>query len=92
MARWFGLDWKTVKAVDFQRLQRTLGPVDFSGVTLMAMDEFAIQKGRRYATVVIAPCGKRVLRARAAGFEPISGRSSSCWDRSAPGFAPWPWT
>lgn len=61
VARWFGLDWKTVKAVDFQQLQRTLGPVDFSGITLMAMDEFAIQNGHRYATVVIEPCRKRVL-------------------------------
>lgn len=61
VARWFGLDWKTVKAVDFQQLQRNLGPVDVSDVTVLAMDEFAIQKGHRYATVVIEPCRKRVL-------------------------------
>jgi transposase len=61
VARWFGLDWKTVKTVDFQQLQRTLGPVDFSDVTVLAMDEFAIQKGHRYATVVIEPQRKRVL-------------------------------
>jgi transposase len=61
VARWFGLDWKTVKSVDFQQLQRTLGPVDFSDVTVLAMDEFAIQKGHRYATVVIEPQRKRVL-------------------------------
>lgn len=61
VARWFGLDWKTVKTIDFQQLQRTLGPVDFSDVTVLAMDEFAIQKGHRYATVVIEPQRKRVL-------------------------------
>jgi len=61
VARWFGLDWKTVKTVDFEQLQRTLGPVDFSDVTVLAMDEFAIQKGHRYATVVIEPQRKRVL-------------------------------
>jgi transposase len=61
VARWFGLDWKTVKSVDFQQLQRTPGPVDFSDVTVLAMDEFAIQKGHRYATVVIEPQRKRVL-------------------------------
>jgi transposase len=61
VACWFGLDWKTVKAVDFQQLQRNLGPVDVSDVTVLAMDEFAIQKGHRYATVVIEPCRKRVL-------------------------------
>jgi transposase len=60
-ARWFDLDWKTVKRIDFGHLQRTLGPVDLSGVTVIAMDEFAIQKGHRYATVVVEPERKRVL-------------------------------
>lgn len=60
-ARWFGLDWKTVKRIDFRHLQRTLGPADLSGVSVIAMDEFAIQKGHRYATVVVEPERKRVL-------------------------------
>lgn len=60
-ARWFGLDWKTVKAIDFRYLERTLGPVDLCGVTVIAMDEFAIQKGHRYATVIVDPRRKRVL-------------------------------
>lgn len=44
-ARWFGLDWKTVKTIDFRHLERTLGPVDLRGISVIAMDEFAIQKG-----------------------------------------------
>jgi transposase len=60
-ARWFGLDWKTVKRIDFAHLERTLGPVDLTGVTVIAMDEFAIQKGHRYATLVVEPERKRVL-------------------------------
>ncbi len=60
-ARWFGLNWKTVNAIDFRHLERTLGPVDLAGVTVIAMDEFAIQKGHRYATVVVEPERKRVL-------------------------------
>ena len=60
-ARWYGLDWKTAKAIDFRHLERTLGPVDLRGVTVIAMDEFAIQKGHRYATVVVEPERKRVL-------------------------------
>ncbi|HET7414661.1 MAG TPA: ISL3 family transposase [Arthrobacter sp.] len=60
-ARWFGLDWKTVKQIDFRHLERTLGPIDLAGVTVIAMDEFAIQKGHRYATVVVEPERKRVL-------------------------------
>jgi transposase len=60
-AQWFGLDWKTVKTIDFRHLERTLGPPDLDGVRLLAMDEFAIQKGHRYATVVVDPERKRVL-------------------------------
>jgi transposase len=60
-ARWHGLDWKTAKAIDFRALERTLGPPDLDGVRTIAMDEFAIQKGHRYATVVVDPERKRVL-------------------------------
>lgn len=60
-ARWFGLNWKTVKQIDFRHLERTVGPIDLTGVTVIAMDEFAIQKGHRYATVVVEPDRKRVL-------------------------------
>lgn len=52
-AKWHSLDWKTVKALDFKHLVQTLGPIDLSGVSVIAMDEFAIQKGHRYATVVV---------------------------------------
>ena len=38
-----------------------MGPVDLKGVTVIGMDEFAIQRGHRYATVVIEPARKRVL-------------------------------
>ncbi|MFC6841301.1 hypothetical protein [Xanthomonas theicola] len=37
------------KAIGTRHLQRTLGPVDLDGVRRLAMDEFAIQKGHRYA-------------------------------------------
>ena len=61
VARYFALDWKTVKEIDWHSLQRELGPVDLEGVTVIAMDEFAIQKGHRYATVIVEPTRKRVL-------------------------------
>ena len=61
VARWFALDWKTVKQVDRASLERRLGPVDLDGLEVIAMDEFAIQKGHRYATVIVEPTRKRVL-------------------------------
>lgn len=61
VARFFELDWKTVKQVDRVSLERTLGPVYLDGIRVIALDEFAIQKGHRYATVIVEPLRKRVL-------------------------------
>jgi transposase len=61
VADFYALNWKTVKTIDKRHLARTLGPVDLSGVRIIAMDEFAIHKGHRYATVIIEPATKRVL-------------------------------
>ena len=61
VAEFFDLSWDTVKAIDKAYLQRTLGPVELKDVEVIAMDEFAIQKGHRYATVIVEPTSKRVL-------------------------------
>lgn len=61
VARYYGLDWDTVKEIDCRHLQRELGAIDLAGVVAIGMDEFAIQKGHRYATVVVEPSRKRVL-------------------------------
>lgn len=63
-AEFYGLNWKTAKAIDKAWLQRELGPVETSGlegIEVIAMDEFAIQKGHRYATVIVDPRRRRVL-------------------------------
>jgi len=61
VARFFGLAWKTVKDLDRATLEHSLGAVDLDGIEIIAMDEFAIQKGQRYATVIAEPTRKRVL-------------------------------
>jgi len=57
----YGINEKTAKKFDKRYLEEELGPVDLSGLTVLAMDEFAIQKGHRYATVIVDPTCKRVL-------------------------------
>lgn len=61
VAQFYRLSWTTVKLIDWRHLERDLGPIDLSGVTVIGMDEFAIQKGHRYATVIVEPARKRVL-------------------------------
>ena len=61
VAAFFHLGWDAVKSIDHAALERRVGPPSFDGVEVMAMDEFAIQKGHRYATVVVDARTKRVL-------------------------------
>jgi transposase len=55
------MGWDTVKQIDREHLEETLGPVDLKGVEAIVMDEFAIQKRHRYATVILDSMTKRVL-------------------------------
>jgi transposase len=61
VADFFGLGWDAVKAIDKRHLEAALGLIDLTGVSVIAMDEFAIQKGHRYATVIVDPTIKKVL-------------------------------
>lgn len=61
IAREFQIHRNTVKEIDKRHLKNKFEPFDLDGITLLAMDEFAIQKGHRYATVVVDPSCKRVL-------------------------------
>jgi transposase len=72
VAEWFDLSWDTVQAIDQAALEARLGPVDLTGVRHLVIDEFAIQKGHRYATVIAEPETRRVLWvARGRGREDI---------------------
>jgi transposase len=70
VAQFYRLSWTTVKLIDWRHLERALGPVDLDGVTIIGMDEFAIQKGHRYATVVVEP------NVELRGAEPLFGEAS----------------
>ena len=61
VAEFHDLHWGTVKAIDKAHLEAELGPPDFAGVELLLIDEFALRKGHRYATVVADASTKRVL-------------------------------
>ncbi len=46
------LHWHTIRRLDKARLKREVRPPDWSRVKRLLMDEFALFKGHRYATVV----------------------------------------
>ena len=55
------LHWETVKAIDQQRLQREVVEPDKRRLRRLIMDEFALYKGHRYATVVACADTRQVL-------------------------------
>lgn len=61
VAGFYGLGWRTVKAVDKTRLTATLLEPDWAAIRYLAMDEFALHEGHRYAMVVIKRTRRQVL-------------------------------
>lgn len=61
VAAHFALHWDTVKAIHKQWLKKRLEPLQIPKVEAIVMDEFALHKGHRYATVVMEPVLKKVL-------------------------------
>ena len=56
-----GLHWHTIKTIDLQRLTDLHGQFAAPDVRRLVMDEFALHKGHRYATVVLDAQRMRVL-------------------------------
>lgn len=56
-----GLHWHTLKSIDKARLSRDLPAPDLRRVRYLLMDEFALHKGHRYATVVMDAERRSVL-------------------------------
>jgi transposase len=64
VAALYHVSWDTVKEIDKRALAARLGSLetsDFSGVRRIAIDEFALRRGNRYATLVVDADTKRVL-------------------------------
>lgn len=60
-AAYYDVSWHTAKRIHKHHLKETLGAPDLSNVTVIGLDEFAIEKGHRYATVIVEPQTRRVL-------------------------------
>ncbi len=61
VAAQLSLHWHTVKAIDHQRLKKEVQEPDKSQLRRLIMDEFALFKGHRYATVVVDADTQQVL-------------------------------
>jgi transposase len=71
VAELFDLHWSTVRTLDQRRLDAAVAALPPAQPTRLVMDEFALYKGHRYASVVLDADSKRVLwigqgRSRAA--------------------------
>lgn len=71
VAALFGLHWSTVRTLDRRRLEIAVAALPPAQPTRLVMDEFALYKGHRYASVVLDADTRRVLwigqgRSRAA--------------------------
>ena len=61
VSRLTGLHWHTLKTLDKRRLEASVGAFEPGEVRRLVMDEFALHKGHRYATVIMDAERTRVL-------------------------------
>lgn len=61
VAQFVGLDWKTVKQIDKEFLERDFGQPNYDDLKILAVDEISIRKGHNYLTVVLDYISGRVL-------------------------------
>jgi transposase len=69
----YKMDWHTIKGIEKEYLLKKYNHVNIKGVKYIAIDEFAVQKGHRYMTVVLdLESGKALYVGE--------GRTASCLD------------
>ena len=56
-----GLNWKTVKRIDKAALEGRYAETDYTGLSILAVDEIAVHKGYRFMTVVLDYLTGRVV-------------------------------
>ena len=61
VVRYCNVSWDTVKTYDKIQLQALFGEIDLNGVEHLMIDEFAVHKGHRYATVIMDAIERKVL-------------------------------
>lgn len=61
VANHFGINWKTVKAIDRYFLEQQYSKTDYEGLRVLAVDEIATSKGHSYLTVVLDYLSGRVV-------------------------------
>lgn len=61
VAEMFGLHWSTVRRLDHQRLESKIAALPVAQPRRLIMDEFALFKGHRYASVILDADTRRIL-------------------------------
>lgn len=61
VAQLFGLHWGTVREIDRRRMQQLVDDLPAAQPTRLVMDELALFKGHRYASVILDADTRRVL-------------------------------
>ena len=61
VAKHFGINWKTVKAIDKYFLEEEYGETDYPHLRILAVDEISIKKGQKYLVIVLDYLTGRVV-------------------------------